>query len=342
MRSDISSSSTSFWQSSIWQSILHDSAQARDVTVFGYGIEAIMIEFRPVGMGMIWAFSLGIDSSLYTEWFLQKCWKYISRQGGIFWQIEEYDISHGIPQSVKYKTYGKHFLEPWTRILDLSKTEEELMASMHEKWRYNIRLAWKRGILTEWVQPTPENIDIWMWLLAETTDRDGFSQNSKEYYIAFLRIIRDSNTWGLIFARLWDRVIAAWIFVFYHSNAIYYYGASTSDPDLRKNMAPYLLQWEAIREAKLRGCKTYDFLGVAPPDAIGHSLSWVSNFKEKFGWTSISIGSKYLYIASPIRYALFVIVRAIKRAFVQYRSKLQQKKMEAPKDTSINQDTSID
>jgi hypothetical protein len=64
-----------------------------------------------------------------------------------------------------------------------------------------VRLAWKRGVLTEWVDPTLENIDIWMTLLAETTSRDDFSQNAREYYIAFLRTLRDAHSGGLLFAR---------------------------------------------------------------------------------------------------------------------------------------------
>jgi lipid II:glycine glycyltransferase (peptidoglycan interpeptide bridge formation enzyme) len=55
-----------------------------------------------------------------------------------------------------------------------------------------------------------------------------------------------------MFAGYNGRIIAAGIFIYYHNTAIYYYGASTSDPELRKHMAPYMLQWEAIREGKLR------------------------------------------------------------------------------------------
>lgn len=75
----------------------------------------------------------------------------------------------------------------------MSKSEDQILAEMHEKGRYNIRLAWKRGVVAEWVKPISENIDIWMNLLAETTERDDFSHNSREYYISFLRNITDAN-----------------------------------------------------------------------------------------------------------------------------------------------------
>ncbi len=315
MRSDLISISPSFWQSLTWESILHDSHQAVGVKVFGYGDESIMIEFRTIGMGMIGAFSLGVDASLYTPGFLQKCKKFIAVQWAIFWQIEEYHPEWVLPRDTTDKTYGKHFLEPWTRIIDLSLPEEDILAQMHEKWRYNIRLALKRGVTTEWVQPTPENITLWMSLLSETTSRDGFSENSEEYYVSFLRILRDSNTWGMLFAYLDGLVIAAGIFVYYHGVAIYYYGASTSDGAQRKHMAPYLLQWEAMKEGKLRGCKSYDLLGIAPPGSTYHPLLWVTNFKEKFGWKTLLIGTKYILTLSYIRYFIFIFSRGTKKTF---------------------------
>ena len=323
MRSDLLSISPSFWQSLTWESILHDSHQAIDVKVFGYGDESIMIEFRTIGMGMIWAFSLWVDASLYTPWFLQRCKSYISHQKAIFWQIEEYHPEWVAPRDASDKTYGKHFLESWTRTIDLSVSEDDILAQMHEKWRYNIRLASKRGVTTEWVLPTPENITLWMSLLSETTSRDGFSENSEEYYVSFLRILRDSNTWGMLFAKFDWQTIAAGIYVYYHGVALYYYGASTSNAELRKHMAPYLLQWEAMKEGKLRGCKIYDLLGIAPPGSTRHPLLGVTSFKEKFGWRIILIGTKYILILSHARYFSFLFVRTMKRKLAQIREKIR-------------------
>ncbi len=121
-----------------------------------------------------------------------------------------------------------------------------------------------------------------MDILADTTARDGFSHNARAYYEIFLSILEKNNAGGLLFARYDDRVIAAGIWVFSGETAIYYYGASTSDRELRKHMAPYFLQWEAIKEAKRRNCQQYDFLGIAPPDAHVSHLAGVSEFKEKF------------------------------------------------------------
>jgi peptidoglycan pentaglycine glycine transferase (the first glycine) len=87
----------------------------------------------------------------------------------------------------------REFLTPHTRILDLTKTPEILLSEMHEKGRYNIRIAEKRGITIERVDPTPANIDIWMELLTETTLRDSFSQNSRRYYEIFLQKLSEQD-----------------------------------------------------------------------------------------------------------------------------------------------------
>ena len=75
--------------------------------------------------------------------------------------------------------------------------------------------------------------------------------------------------------------MAGGIFVYLDEWGIYYYGAS--DHHYRNVMAPYLVQWEAIREAKKRGCKHYDFLGISPEDKSHHAWAGVTQFKKKFG-----------------------------------------------------------
>ena len=128
----------------------------------------------------------------------------------------------------------------------------------------------KRGVTVEWVDVNAENIDTWMGLLTQTTSRDGFAHNSRAYYEAFLR---ERTNVELAFAYYEGHVIAAGIFVYLAESALYYYGASSSDAETRKHMAPYLLQWHAIEEGKRRGCTLYDFLGIASPGSHDHHLA---------------------------------------------------------------------
>lgn len=182
---------------------------------------------------------------------------------------------------------------------------------MHEKWRYNIRLATKRGVQIEKAILSLETLDIWMWLLDATLSRDGFSGNSRKYYESFVSHLEKNNAGWLYLARFEDRIIAAGIFVFTPSRAIYYYGASSSLPEDRKQMSPYLLQWHTICEGRSRNIPLYDFLGIADPENPHDSLRGVTDFKEKFGWSVMKLPLKMLFPLSW-KYSYYLLLQKIK------------------------------
>ena len=94
--------------------------------------------------------------------------------------------------------------------------------------------------------------------------------------------------------------------------AVYYYGASSDE--YRNVMAPYLVQWTAIQEAKKRGCETYDFLGVAPPfdgaqdlrdDVVDHPWAGVTSFKKKFGGEGVEFSEPFDLVLRPLVYSAY-------------------------------------
>ncbi len=311
----------SFWQSHIWQKILLSSSQAQEVFYFwNANWNHILVEIRSIWLGQLGAFSLWVTQSQFswdTENFFSALFMALREKWCLFYQIEP--INHfdmdGIctwaqlkQQSVIYK----NFLVPYTRYIDLSVSLGEIMAQMHEKGRYNIRLAEKRWVSVTSVDITHKNIDIWMSLLDETTARDHFSHNSRQYYTAFLQELHESWSGELLFAYYNDIVIAAMIVVYTPGYAVYYYGASTSDRELRKHMAPYLLQWTAIKEAKARNIPLYDFLGVADPEKKDDPLQSVTDFKEKFGWYRSRLPDK-IFFSLSWKGRLFLIFRSLFR-----------------------------
>ncbi len=310
--SEVEQSPLSWWQSSNWADILIESLQAQEVFYFGsLDTSYILIEIRSIWLGLSGAFSLGVSASqVGSDWddMIVVLQHELKTKNILFLQIEPLDIE--ISHKNIQQPYKK-FLTPYTRVLDLTLAEDELLAQMHEKWRYNIRLAGKRGVTVERVDATSENIDIWMGLLADTLSRDGFSGNSRSYYEIFLCNLAKIDQWWLYFARFEGRVIAGGIYVFTPSRGIYYYGASSSLPDDRKQMAPYFLQWTAICTAKNKQIPIYDFLGVADSSDPSDTLRWVTEFKEKFGWNMITLPSKVLYPLSW-KYSIFRTLQAIK------------------------------
>lgn len=270
---DTTTRDNSFWQSPLWAEILRDTHQARDILLCDDGKAKVLIERRSIVGRYTGLYILGIQEKLVTQGLLSHIQENIAQESDLFLQIEPID---DIQESKKGAAIGKkapfrRFIEPITAILDLENTtEEKLFQSFAEKGRYNIRLAQKRGVTTRWVKGYERYsatgktyIEEFFGLLEETTQRDRFSHNRLDYYRFFVETLEAHDAGGLLIAEKDGILHAAGIFVYWNDMAIYYYGASASDRDIRRDMATYLLQWDAIRTGIERKCRTYDFLGIA-------------------------------------------------------------------------------
>ncbi len=186
----------------------------------------------------------------------------------IFWRIEPL-IPFQISDFRFQIAQAPHAIQPTTTlIVDLSKSEEVLLAQMKQKTRYNIHIAQKNSIVVRNI----ENLEIFLDLLEETATRDGFRTHSREYYKALLN--NDNRSVELFGVFNNDQLLAGAIIAFFGTWAYYLHGASSSQR--REVMAPYVLHWEVMREAKRRGCTQYDFWGA------GDQWPGVSKFKTGF------------------------------------------------------------
>jgi lipid II:glycine glycyltransferase (peptidoglycan interpeptide bridge formation enzyme) len=197
-----------------------------------------------------------------------------------------------------------------TVIIDLSSSEEHLLASMKQKTRYNIRLAGKKGVH---VRPgTVDELPLLFRLYAETSARDGFAIRNQRYYeqvwTAFMGLPIRTDVPGAdcLIAEVGGEVAGA-IFVFHFAERAYYlYGMSSAAH--REKMPNHLLQWEAIRLAKRRGCKTYDLWG-APDDFRETDPLWgVFRFKEGFGGEVVRTLGAWDFPASRFWYRAYTQV----------------------------------
>jgi len=200
-----------------------------------------------------------------------------------------------------------------TLLIDLSLSEEEILKHMKPKGRYNIRIAQRNKV--EVFEST--NVEDFYNLLQETTQRDGFSGHSLSYYENFLKSLGENAK--LYLASIIDKdteekiIVAGGIFTFLDDTCVYYYGASTSNKKYRNLMAPYLVQWFAINEARKKEMKHYDFLGIAPENAKNHSLSGVTQFKKQFGGEHVSYPEAKDIIYRPFFYGLFRLWKLLRR-----------------------------
>ncbi len=205
-----------------------------------------------------------------------------------------------------------------TFVTDLTQTEEHLLANMHEKTRYNIRLAERKGVKIEIHRDfSPVRADATevalnsVWSLFEQTAKRGqFHLHPKWYYKTMLK----SGTAFLAVARFDGAVVAANIMIDDGTTRTYLHGASSDQH--RQVMAPYLLHWELMKDAKQQGIATYDWWGITPSDADEkHPWSGITRFKLGFGGQRLDFPGTFDFIAHPLRYRLYQISRRIRRIF---------------------------
>ena len=206
-----------------------------------------------------------------------------------------------------------------TVLIDLTLSEDELLARMKQKTRYNVRLAEKKGVT---VRPgTLADLPMLYKLYAETSVRDGFVIRDENYYQTVWQTFMHSHVGKLeslnvgtfkpvnlptcepLIAEVEGQPVAA-IFVFYFAGRAYYlYGMSRQTH--REKMPNHLLQWEAMRRAKAAGCTVYDLWGA--PDVFDESDSmWgVFRFKEGLGGQVVRTLGAWDYPASTLLYKLY-------------------------------------
>jgi len=206
-----------------------------------------------------------------------------------------------------------------TVMIDLNPSEEEMLARMKQKTRYNVRLAEKKGVTLR-VGTTGE-LSMLYTMYAETSVRDGFVIRDEAYYKTVWQTFMHSNVDALagsqdstfqpsslptcepIIAEVDGEPVAA-IFVFYFAGRAYYvYGMSRSAH--REKMPTYLLQWEAMKRAKANGCTVYDLWGAPEVFNESDSMWGVYRFKEGLGGQVVRTLGAWDFAPSPLWYKMY-------------------------------------
>lgn len=183
-------------------------------------------------------------------------------------------------EEMGFRNAPVHMMHPellW--LLDLSKDEKTLLEEMRKNTRYSLKQASKMDIkISSGV--TDLILDKFYKIHQETSRRQGFVPYSLEYLKAQIEVFGDQDQVRVYLAEYEDKVISGAIIMFYGNEAVYHHGASLSE--YNKIPASYLIQWEAIKEARKRGMKYYNFWGVVE-NAPKHPWAGLSFFKKGFG-----------------------------------------------------------
>lgn len=227
-------------------------------------------------------------------------------------------IKSNLPKNIKIIKSPVDMQPREILILDITKSEEEILAGMKQKTRYNIRLAEKRGVqISHNTQHITHNINEFLRLIRITARRDKITAHPESYYRKMFETI-PPEILKLYVAEYEGKIICANLVLFFGKTATYMHGAS--DNTHRDVMAPYLLQWQQILDAKKAGCERYDFGGVKISHNTQHitrnTNNWEGITRFKTGFTPeakpIQFPGCYDIVLNPAKYWLYRILRKIK------------------------------
>lgn len=229
----------------------------------------------------------------------------------LFWRFEPL---RPLPSSVRDFTAQKvEDVEPsMTSVIDLAPSEDELLAALKLRTRYNVRLAAKKGVTVKFVVPdtTASAAEIgerFFTFVEETSKRHQIRSHEKRYYHLMIQTLAARGMLEMAIAYHDTDVLAMNMLVYDGDTVSYLHSGSTR---IKKELkAPYLLQWETIRRAKMRGMRWYDLHGIGPNDP-GHRLYGVTQFKEGFGGRVVQFPGTFEFPISRVWYRIY---RTVKR-----------------------------
>ena len=328
----------SFAQAWAWGDILAAEGKRVERLAVAEGEEILaqaQIVYSPLIFGWQYAFCPQgpifdeLRSKNYELRIYETITNYLKEKNVIFLRVEPVSIIHD-SKFIIQKTID---INPSaTLILDLSKTEEELLAGMRQKTRYNIHLAEKKNLKIQnnppFIPPLKGggqgggvNFEVFWSLMNKTGSRDKFSLHHKTHYEKVLQ-----SPMAYQFTVYENTIpIACAVFARFGNTFTYLYGAS--DYARRDLMAPYLLQWEGIKMGKNSGCSFYDFFGVAPKKLttnneqltteynydLKHQYAGVTRFKLGFGGVPFQVPGTFDVVIDKNKYLMYNFLRKLRR-----------------------------
>ena len=288
------------------------AAQVLRRTPFQLPLALGHLAYVPKGPVFDWS---GHEASNLVQTFFSQLHSNLIRQGALALQAEfACEVESQESKMLLHDLESMRFqqvqaIQPGrTIVLDLTPDEDTLLANMKEKWRYNIRLADRKGVQIR-VADTVEDVQNWYDLLQTTSIRDRFGIHTLEYYLRAWQIFAPRKQARLLLAHYNGQLLAGIFVGLMAKQAIYLYGASSIEQ--RQLMPNYLLQWEAIRWAKQAGAATYDFWGIPETDEQSEAMAGVYRFKSGWGGRIVRFPGNYESTYRPLtmRFVRKVILR---------------------------------
>lgn len=279
------------------------------------------------GLTLKGAFQISLHPIPFTRYFvgylpkgpfpdenLAKVLKEIGKKFNLAFIKLEPDIEVDNKQQIAgaFKKSPKPLFTKHNFIIDLTKTEEELLKDMHPKTRYNISVARKHHVRVE-QEVSDASFETYLQLYFDTTKRQGYHGHNVKYHREFWKLFKLSKMARILIAywkpppNFQKTPLAAWMLVSFKDTLYYPYGGSAIEH--HHVMASNLLAWEAIRMGKKLGLKKFDMWGALGPDAdVSDPWFGFHNFKKGYGGKLVEyIGTYDLVFNWPI-YWIFTFI----------------------------------
>lgn len=200
---------------------------------------------------------------------------------------------------------GKPLFTKYNFVLEVDRSEEELLAKMKQKTRYNIKVAMKKGVTVE-IDDSPIAFQKYLELTRETTTRQGFYSHGSEYHEKMWEVMHSAGIAHLLVAKYRGEIITTWVLFKFKDTLYYPYGASTRIN--RDVMANNLVMWEAIKLAKKWKLRYLDMWGALGPNP-DQADPWYGFhiFKAGYGARHVEYIGTWDYVAKPLLYRLYTV-----------------------------------
>lgn len=225
-------------------------------------------------------------------------------------QLELSDKSLELMSELGLKRAPMYLSVEFAGVLDLGRTEEEILAGASQGFRRKLRKAEKNEIEIT-ADADEESIKAFCKLEKKHAERQKYVAFSESFLTRQFEAFREHDEVLIYTAKKDGEILAQNFMIFYGPEASYHYGVS-SELGTKYSAAP-LLHMEAMREARKRGCIRYNLWGIVEPDETSHRFYGVSEFKRSFGCEELRYTPAHDLILKPAKYQLTKIIETARK-----------------------------
>ncbi|MBI2326864.1 peptidoglycan bridge formation glycyltransferase FemA/FemB family protein [Candidatus Curtissbacteria bacterium] len=242
------------------------------------------------------------------------------KKNAAFIKIEPNVIASGQTDGEQLEKLGlipsaKSLFTRYNFLIDLTKSEGELLSAMHPKTRYNIGLAQKKGVEV-YESVDDSDFEIYLKLYFETTKRQGYFGHTPDYHKLVWETLKPSKMARFLIAKYKGKPLTAWMLFNFGETMYYPYGGSSNEH--KEVMASNLVAWEAIKLGKRLGFSVFDMWGALGPEAT-EADPWYGfhRFKAGYGPSHVEYIGTYDLILKPTYYNLLNIADKLRWTFLR-------------------------